>query len=405
MRMSRLPSALQPAWPLFKRMHRFLSLALGVVFRRTSTLAGARALPKRATVRSAETVALEPSSVELHPAGDGEHLVRSMPVGEPANHWVFENELKYDVPARYCLEIERGITIGDYAAIVTPGGTLDYETSGYFGISGWREHPIFLRTQLPRLEHVDGTLLNLTTRGSTANYYHFLLDVLPRYGIFSEALPGRVPDAVYVPHSARYQKQLLSMTGIDQLPLIDAGKHTALQADRLLVPSTPNQELAAPLWVVDWLRRTLPPSGATDMPTKLYVTRGDAPNTRRYVEEPQLWPSLERQGFTRVDPGALTVQEQIDWFAAADVVVAPHGAALSNLVFCKPGVRILELFAPNYVNHCYWTIASALPDATYHYLVADGSHGEGKPMTGVLTDIRIDARRVLDALERLLAAA
>jgi capsular polysaccharide biosynthesis protein len=195
------------------------------------------------------------------------------------------------------------------------------------------------------------------------------------------------------------------MTGIDRLPLIDAGKHTALRADRLLVPSTPNQELAAPLWVVDWLRRTLPPSVATNLPTKLYVTRGEAPNTRRYVEEPQLWPSLERQGFTRVDPGALTVQEQIDWFAAADVVVAPHGAALSNLVFCKPGVRILELFAPNYVNHCYWTIASALPDATYHYLVADGSHGEGKPMTGVLTDIRIDPRRVLDALERLLAAA
>lgn len=401
--MSRLPSALQPAWPLFKRVHRLLSFLLGVVFRRTSKIAGARALPRRATLRAVDTVALEPGAVVLYPAGPGEQLARTMPVGTPANHWVFENELKYDVPARFCLEIEQGTTVGDYAAIVTPGGTLDYETSGYFGINSWREHPIFLRPQLPRPEHVEGTLLNLTTRGSHANYYHFLLDVLPRYGIFREALPGRVPDAVYVPHASRYQQQLLAMTGIDRHPMIQAGKHTALRADRLLVPSTPNQELAAPRWVVEWLRGHLPTSGATGLPKKLYVTRGDAPNTRRYVEEPELWPMLEAQGFARIDPGTLTVQEQIDTFAGAEVIVAPHGAALSNLVFCSPGVRILELFAPNYVNHCYWTIACAVPDATYHYLVADGSHGEGKPMTGVLTDIRIPPARVLEAIELLVS--
>ncbi|HET7735957.1 MAG TPA: glycosyltransferase 61 family protein [Nocardioidaceae bacterium] len=401
--MSRLPSALQPAWPLFKRVHRLLSFVLGLVFRRTSRLAGQRALPHRATLRAADTAALEPDAVVLHPAGPGEELVRTMPVGTPADHWVFQDELTYDVPARFCLEIENGTTVGDYAAIVTPGGTLDYETSGYFGISSWREHPLFLRPQLPPIEKVDGTLLNLTTRGSSANYYHFLLDVLPRYGIFREALPDRWPDAVYVPHTSRYQKQLLAMTGIDQLPLLPAGGGTALRADRLLVPSTPNQELAAPTWVVDWLRRNLPASAASDLPTKLYVTRGDAPNTRRYVEEPELWPLLERQGFARVDPGTLTVQEQIDVFAAADVVVAPHGAALSNLVFCKPGVRILELFAANYVNHCYWTIACAVPGTTYQYLVADGSHRTGRPMTGVLTDIRIPASQVLAALDDLLS--
>ena len=42
--------------------------------------------------------------------------------------------------------------------------------------------------------------------------------------------------------------------------------------------------------------------------------------------------------------------EQVDAFAAAQVVVAPHGAALGNLVFCPPGVRVLELFAPRDVN-------------------------------------------------------
>jgi len=81
--MSRLPSALQPAWPLFKRVHRLLSFLLGLVFRRTSRIAGARALPKRATLKATDTAALEPGAVVVHPAGDGEQLVRTMPVGVP----------------------------------------------------------------------------------------------------------------------------------------------------------------------------------------------------------------------------------------------------------------------------------------------------------------------------------
>ena len=88
-----------------------------------------------------------------------------------------------------------------------------------------------------------------------------------------------------------------------------------------------------------------------------------------------------------LDPGALGVQEQIDLFAGAEVVVAPHGAALANLVFCPPGVRVLELFHPRYVNPCYWAIADN-PGADYRYLVC-GRDGRpaGSPMHGVLSDI------------------
>ena len=102
----------------------------------------------------------------------------------------------------------------------------------------------------------------------------------------------------------------------------------------------------------------------------------------------------------------MPVREQIDRFAAAEVIVAPHGAALANLVFARPGVRVLELFAPDYVNPCYWAITDAVPDARYHYLVAgtpdEISPPTHRPMTGVLRDISIPPARVLAALDRLL---
>ena len=409
--MSRLPRRLQPLWPLVKRLHRWATGLLGAVFRRTSRLSGGRALPTRATERSLDTAARDPSHVTVHRGGPAEQLVRSMPVGEPPEHAAFEPWLRRTVSARYVLEVQDGLVVGDYAATIAPGGggerVLDYETSGYFGISGWREHPLFLRPRLPTPTHVPGTLVSLATRGTSTNYYHFLTDLLPRWGILEEALPGTPVDAVYLSTRTSYQRQLLALVGLDPLPVVEVEKDACLAPDRLLVPSTPNQDLMAPPWVVDWLRARLPASADLGGRARgLYVTRGSTPNTRRYVEEPDLWPALEARGFTRLDPGTVSVQEQIDAFAAAEVIVAPHGAALANLVFARPGVRVLELFAPDYVNPCYWAITQSLPDATYRYLVAgqpaEVAAAERRPMTGVLRDISIPPDRVLAALDALV---
>ena len=303
-RMSRLPHRFQPLWPLVKRMHRMATSALGVVFRRTSRMAGVRALPTRATERSADTAAGDPSRVVLHAGGPAEELVRAMPVGEPARHAAFDPWLRRTVSARYVLDVRDGLLVGDYAATIAPGGVLDYETSGYFGISGWRQHPLFLRPRLPEPRRVPGTLLSLATRGTSTNYYHFLLDLLPRWGIFEEACPGTEVDAIYLATRTSYQRQLLELVGLDRLPVVEVEKHACLAPDRLLVPSTPNQDLMAPRWVVEWLRAHLPATpDLSGIATGLYVTRGDVPNTRRYVEEEQLLAGPGRAGLHPARPG------------------------------------------------------------------------------------------------------
>ena len=402
--MSRLPSRLQPLWPLVKRAHRATTRATGSVTRPAARWGGPRSVPARATTTASETRALEPATTRLHPGGPGEALRRAVPTGTPADHWVFEWRSRYDVPARFTLDLDEGTVVGSYAAVVTTGGLLDYETSGYFGISGWREHPIYLHPRLPEPEVFAGELAVLAAAGSGANYFHFVTDVLPRWGVLQECLPGYRPDAAYLNTGSRYQRELLAMLGLDDLKVIEPTPRTAIRARRLLVPSLPNPDLMAPSWTMNWLKSALPAQHTDGLPRRLYLTRGNARNTRRLTDEDQHWTALEKHGFTRFDPGEHSVREQIDHFAAAEAIVAPHGAALTNLAFANPGLRLLELFAPDYVNPCYWTMATQIPDVRYRYLVGAGRTPKPhREMTGVLTDIEIPVPDLEAALEDLLA--
>ncbi|GAB3855594.1 hypothetical protein GCM10028801_11460 [Nocardioides maradonensis] len=395
-----LPPALRRWWPLFKRLHRALTRVSGTVYRLLALVLPA-GVPRRATERSAATAQQEPSAVVLHPAAAAVELARAPVGGTPAYHWVFAQERSAAIPDTFVLEVADGRLVGDFGATVTPRGTLDHETSRYFGVSDWREHPVFLRPTLGQVQHVPGTVLSLTTRGTAGNYYHFLYDAIARYGVLEAALPGERVDAVVVPHATGYQRQLLELARIPG-PYLQPRRGLTYRADRLLVPSNPNWALQAPPSMVSWLRARLRPVDPPAGRARLYLTRGQAPQTRRYVQEDELMAALGPRGFTRLDPGSLTVQQQIDVFSTAEIIVAPHGAGLTNVTFSPADVQVLELFPSTYVHRGLWAICQAL-GAEYRYLVADGPGGPEGPNAGIADDVSIRAERVVAAVEEMLA--
>jgi len=48
-----------------------------------------------------------------------------------------------------------------------------------------------------------------------------------------------------------------------------------------------------------------------------------------------------------------TMREQMDVFGAADIVIGPHGAGLSNMLFCKPSVSVIEFPMNPHCNRCF----------------------------------------------------
>lgn len=398
--MSRLPRQLQPLWPAVKVGHRVGARVLGGVGRRTG--GPARGLPVRAGTSAAIAAA---EGAPYHVVHEARVDVRERPIGAPSPHWYFEDHLRAPVPEVSVVELAGGRVLGKHAAVVSAGGTLDLDASHYFGIAGWKEHPVHWAPRPAEPREVDGTVAVLAARGTGHNYYHFLIDALPRLGMVEQALPGLQPDHWVLDHHTRYQRELVALLGIDEQRIIEPVGGLSLRARRLVVPSLPNASTLVTRETADWLRAHLPASaGATDLPERIYVTRGQAPNTRSLVHEDAVWAMLEPHGFVRVDPGTLPVQQQIDHFAAARVVVAPHGAALVNLVFSRPGVRVLEMFAPGYLNGGYWSIVDGIDDSRYRYLVGGGTAvPRGRPMRGLMDDVDVTPAQVEAELERLLA--
>jgi capsular polysaccharide biosynthesis protein len=108
-------------------------------------------------------------------------------------------------------------------------------------------------------------------------------------------------------------------------------------------------------------------AGREDLPKRIYVDRRGA-RLRPLLNESDITMRLGKLGFVPVRLETLGVADQIRLFRGADAIVAPHGAGLANLGFCRPGCLVLELFMDAYVNWCFRHLA-AIGAARYDCVV------------------------------------
>ena len=66
----------------------------------------------------------------------------------------------------------------------------------------------------------------------------------------------------------------------------------------------------------------------------------------------------------------MDVQEQMDLFAGADTIVANHGAGITNILWSKPGTKIIELTHPMSVKKVYSNLAHC-KNLQYHCVIGE----------------------------------
>jgi capsular polysaccharide biosynthesis protein len=386
-------------FPLAKRTVLAATELAGPLVRRMPARPNRPGPPRSLTASTPDYAAAHPDAglrvVEVRPRLE---LSRPPAIGLPADHFTFARHRRVTVPPAIVAQLPLGRAVGHYGAAVSADDTLLFDLSPYYGAFRPTQHPIFLSWRLPPMEDVPGRVAVLTTRG-VDNYFHFLTDVLPRLDLLHRA--GVEPDRYLVNRTTAFQRELLDSLGIDQARTVTSADHPHIRPDCLVVPSLPDSHLRAPPWIAQWLRQQLLPGQVGPPRRRLYVTRGVRKNTRRVENEAEVLRALAPRGFETVDPGSLSVAEQIRLFSEAEVVVGAHGAALTNLVFCPAGAAVVELFPPDYVNVCFWALATAVGGLHYRYLVGDGLPTRQRRMLGVASDITVDPRQVVRLVDEV----
>jgi capsular polysaccharide biosynthesis protein len=301
-------------------------------------------------------------------AREPETISRPDFVGWPKDLPPLEAATDTDIPRVAVAELPNGRVLGRSRAVITGRGDLVWELSHYFGTTHPRQNPVFSNPFPGQPVDVPGRIGLLASRGDV-NYYHFLMDVLPRLGVLEQAPGIAPPERWYVPARTRFQRELLDLVGITEDKRIDSDEYPHVRAECLVVPGLPSVVGEKnPPWVVEYLRRRLMGGIVPSAERRpVYVTRTAGTNNRAVVNEPALIELLQGRGFDVFDPSELSVAGQMQAFADASVIVSPHGAALANLVFATPGATVVELFPPGSVLPDYWRLADSA-GLEYRYL-------------------------------------
>jgi len=123
--------------------------------------------------------------------------------------------------------------------------------------------------------------------------------------------------------------------------------------ETLLQPSYPGFVASYPAWVIEFYRRNFP-SPSIEQRRRLYIPRK---GKRGLTNAAEVERELLSRGFEPFEPAGATELDQK--FADVAHIVGVHGAALANLVFCRPGTRILELMPSDTPWPFYYSLCSS----------------------------------------------
>jgi hypothetical protein len=241
--------------------------------------------------------------------------------------------------------------------VISPDDRVFDEFTHNWGESIWR-HPVFQRAKMPTLRHTPGAFATIVTPGAPRNYCHWLWDALPRIAALELAEVHTI--RLITSNKLRtWQVDSLRALGYPPDRYVEFGDDY-WEMESLFVPSFTHETGYCRPWVVEWMRnRLLPASAVTNGQRRIYLSRRMAAR-RRLLNEEEVFEALRKEGFEEVVAENLSFQEQVGVFANAEVVVAPHGAGLANLLFAPATTRVIELFSPRYINPCFFSMSLVL---------------------------------------------
>jgi|GEM_PF-2692840 len=212
------------------------------------------------------------------------------------------------------------------------------------------------------------------------NYYHSLIDDLPRlYALHHEPFVNMDRVLLLLPRSPKpFERAVMEaiLPANVQTMIVPSDRNCVHAKWYAFLPFMNDGYGGAslPLEYLSWFRQRV--LGALDLGAsvkadkRVYISRAKAPK-RHFTNELELMACLKRLGFEAFCLEDLAFVDQVDVFRRASIVVARHGAGLTNILFAR-NCHVLEIASPD-VGRNYYRALSAALRLPYANVVLDGT--------------------------------
>lgn len=275
-------------------------------------------------------------------------------------------------------------------AVISPDNKLLWDLSVEWMTSP-DQHSIFKENKLPPLTMTEETVAMLN-HPAGYNYFHWMLETLARIHLI-EQTNIKIDKYIINHRSLPFQLETLQALGIPENQIIVPDDNFHFKAKQLVVPSYVNLPNA---WSCKYVRELFLNRVKIKRKKKyerIYIMRK---NRRKLTNEDEILQILKKYGFEILSTESMSVQEQIIIFHSAKIIISAHGAGLANLIFCQPGTKVIELFAPTYIENHYWLI-SRLMNLDYRFII--GKTENPNSYWSGFDDLAIDSRDIIKELQ------
>lgn len=307
-----------------------------------------------------------------------------------------QEDLTATAPAATAFLIHDALILGNGFLVYSPDGLV--KESRYLANNVERRIELSLRDATIALDD-DVTWIIAGNASSKYNYWHWFAQMLPailhcrdfarstnnlNYGIVT----GPLRD---------WQLESLAVLGIPPTHVVQLNVFQNARAKKCLYSDLLSD---AHVFSANCYRKSLRETfikwanGADSAAEKLVISRKDT-KKRPLLNEDALHAALTDKGYKVVTGGTLTLREQIQYFHGASVIVAPHGAGSTNVLFGRPGARYVELAQLSYANAGPLSMCKTSQMLTWVDLFEDD--GKGQSTEGWTAAIDVVLETIADA--------
>ncbi|MCS7293555.1 MAG: glycosyltransferase family 61 protein, partial [Gloeomargarita sp. SKYBB_i_bin120] len=309
-------------------------------------------------------------------------------------HPCFSQRAHRQIPETYWLTVPEGTILRAYrsmGSVVAHDGRVIHDSSRQCGLPVAENEALHLK--FPTTRAVDHTIAVMTDGGGGINYWHWLFDILPKFYLMQKEAIWPKIDYFLVDKPLPQLQITLDILGISKEQIMYTKFSHSLKCPLVVLPNYIREK---PRWILDFLRSSFLPRQNLDVSSnkKIYISRRKA-KRRKIANEDQVLDYLTRRGYTAYCLEDLSFSEQISLFRNAKYVIGLHGAGLTNIAWCEPGGRVLEIFPDVPRRDCYWILANQV-GLDYYYWYPTSQNGSYD------ADIWIDTRafaQVVDHFE------